>query len=129
MKLHVEILDDDGKILAEHTADASSPSQWRTQSGQKFIAKMPPNGDNPNNGTYELFGFTFQPHVKVDRPNGWTTPPPASPLNGLPSGFPVNQSWGTKISTVPRTYLPALPSSPPPNTSISSAPAQTQRGY
>ena len=36
MKLHVEILDDDGKILAEHTADASSPSQWRTQSGPEI---------------------------------------------------------------------------------------------
>jgi hypothetical protein len=48
---------------------------------------MPQISDQTNTGTYELFGITFQPHVKVDSPNGWTgpAPRPVSPVNGRPS--------------------------------------------
>jgi hypothetical protein len=84
MKLEVKILDDDGKVLAEHTADACQPSMWRAMSTQKLLGKMPQTSDQVNTGTYELFGVTFQPHVRVDRPNGWKESPPG-PLTGQPS--------------------------------------------
>jgi hypothetical protein len=90
MKIHVEILDDTEQIIAEHTADISQPSSWSAPPGQKFVGKMPQNSGNDNNGSYELFRITFQPHLRVDRPNGWTAPPP-SPLTGqtgLPANFP-----------------------------------------
>jgi hypothetical protein len=91
MKLLVKILDDDGKVLAEHEADACQPSMWRAVPGSKLQGKMPQISDQANTGTYELFGITFQPHVRVDRPNGWTAPvpQPLSPATGLPPfGFP-----------------------------------------
>ena len=93
MKLLVKIVDDDGKVLVEHEADACQPSMWRA--AQKLQGKMPQISDQDNTGTYELFGVTFQPHVRVNRPNGWTepTPQPPSPVNGRPTtqnGFPSN---------------------------------------
>lgn len=84
MKLQVKIIDDDGKVIAEHTTDACQPSRWMPPPGQKLQGKMPQISDNPNNGTYELFGITFQPHLRVDRPNGWQEPAPR-PENGQPS--------------------------------------------
>ena len=87
MKIQVIILGDNGEILAEHEADACQPSIWRATTGQKLLGKMPQISDQTNTGTYELFGITFQPHVKVDSPNGWTgsAPRPVSPVNGRPS--------------------------------------------
>ena len=101
MKLYVQILDDDGKILAEHDADPCQPSMWRAPAGQRFVGNMPQTSDAKNNGTYELFGITFQPHLKVDRPNGWTTPPPAAaptfPFNKTP--LPQIAPWSTSAPT------------------------------
>jgi hypothetical protein len=117
MKLHVEIQDDDGTVLYTHDADhLSTPSRWNIPVGQRLISKMPRNAsDVENNGTYEIFGITFQPHLKVDRPNGWTTPPPG-PNNGptLPPNFPPGllpkqqgakpiSMWGASTPTPPLT--------------------------
>jgi hypothetical protein len=91
MKLFVQIMDDDGTVKAEHTADLSQPSRWTPPSGQRFVSKMPQNSDNENSGTYEVFGVTFQPHLRVDRPNGWKEPNPSlAPIPQLPQGFPTN---------------------------------------
>ena len=91
MKLFVQIMDDDGKVLAEHTADPCQPSRWNAPTGKQLVGNMPQNAsDVKNNGTYELFGITFQPHLRVDRPNGWESPPPSGKPSalGLPAGFP-----------------------------------------
>ena len=106
MKLFVQIMDDDGMIRAEHTADLSQPSRWTPPSGDRFVSKMPQNSDNENSGTYEVFGVTFQPHLRVDRPNGWREPNPSlAPIPQLPQGFPTNLGpkksypWGTSAPT------------------------------
>ena len=91
MKIHLEILDDNGEILAEHFADASTPSAWTASPAQKFVSKMPQNSDNINTGTYELFRITVQPVVRVQRPNGYTESPP-SPLTGFKQAVPWGQS-------------------------------------
>jgi hypothetical protein len=77
---------------------------------------MPQISDQTNTGTYELFGITFQPHVKVDRPNGWVQPlpQPPSPVNGrpttqnsFPSNFPslghIGHTWPGGTPTQPTT--------------------------
>jgi hypothetical protein len=78
------------------------------------LGKMPQISDQTNTGTYELFGITFQPHVKVDRPNGWVQPiPQPSPVNGRPSmmqnSFPSNLSNSG-------LFAPKYPASPQPTT-------------
>lgn len=108
MKIRVEIIDDNGEIVADHEADACQPSMWRAQSGQRFVGKMPQTSDQKNTGTYELFGITFQPHTRVERPNGWTTPAP-SPNNGQLNGPPTPQSSG--FQPAQKSY-PWGPSSP-----------------
>ena len=92
MKLLIQIMDDDGKVLIEHTSDPCQPSQWRPQSGQRFVGKMPAQSDQQNTGTYVLNGFSFQPHLTVERPNGYRADAPKSvpafPFNptSLPQG-------------------------------------------
>ena len=103
MKIKVQILDEAGKVVAEHVADACQPSAWTAPSGQPLIGSMPQNSsDVKNNGTYELFRITFQPTVRVNRPNGWQEPAP-SPNTGLPANFPMGysqkSSWGTSAPT------------------------------
>src|ERR1017187_9365060 len=104
MRIHAEIIDDKGEIIATHDSDASSPSSWNAPSGQRFVSKMPQNSDNVNNGTYELFRITFQPHVRVDRPNGYTaqvpgpTTAPANPMGYKPTFVPP---WGQTTQTNP----------------------------
>lgn len=105
MKILVQIMDDNGEIVIRHEADASQPSQWRLQPGQRFTAKMPSQSDQQNTGTYEFFGFTIQPHVRVDRPNGWTpalpTSNPFAPQSpSLRPSVPNNQ-WGLSKSPTP----------------------------
>lgn len=107
MKIVVQIIDDKDEVVAKHEADASTPSQWRSNTG--FKAKMPAQSENENNGTYELFGFTFQPHLRVDRPNGWEDKNPGNgysdrfskPAPSLPPGFP-------KLTSVPRLGDPQI---------------------
>ena len=107
MKLFVQIMDDNGEILDEYSADPCQPSRWNAPTGQKFIGKMPQqSSDVVNNGTYELFGITFQPHVRVDRPNGWVqpAPQPPSPVNGRPTtqnSFPSFPSSGVSAQKYP----------------------------
>jgi hypothetical protein len=99
MKIHLEILDDEGKILAESTSDASQPCMWRAATGKSLIATLPRQSDALVLGTYELFGVTVQPHLRIDKPNSQT--PIASPQNGqnlLP--------WGTISPTKPSTNFP-----------------------
>lgn len=104
MKVKIQLMDDNGEVLDEHLCDASQPSQWRARPGQKLTSPMPAQSDAQNTGTYELFGFTYQPHLRVDRPNGYTSPVPEKrPLTGLPMNFPSNTanrpSWGTDSPT------------------------------
>ena len=80
MKLLIQIMDDDGKVLIEHTSDPCQPSQWRPQSGQRFVGKMPAQSDQQNTGTYVLIGFSFQPHLTVERPNGYRADAPSLSL-------------------------------------------------
>lgn len=111
MHIEVKIIDDNGDVLAEHKADASQPSMWRAPSGSRFVSDMPRNSDQPATGTYEIFGITFQPHVRMDRPNGYIAPPSipftgnfpgsnvligSSPLSSYPSSLsgPIGLSKG-----------------------------------
>ena len=118
MKIHVDIIDDNGEILSTHDADISSPSSWSAPTGQKFVSKMPQNAsDVLNNGSYELFRITFQPHVRVDRPNGWVAPPPNPPMTQpLYAKQPV--PWGT----------PSPTQAPQPARSLSSLGSMPTRG-
>jgi hypothetical protein len=99
---------------------------------------MPAQSDNKNTGTYELFGFTYQPHLRVDRPNGYTAPVP-SPNNGQPFGLSapqVGSLW--PASPIPRPAMAPLKISTwgPAQTAPTASPAQggspasnlTQRG-
>ena len=94
MRLEIQIFDDNEQVVAEYRGDPSQPGAWRAQPGQRLISTMPQQSDNKNTGTYELFGFTYQPHLRVDRPNGYTSPVPG-PNNGLPSNFPTGLLGGT----------------------------------
>ena len=87
MKLEIRILDDNEQVVAEYKGDPCQPGQWRAVVGKTIIGKMPQQSDNPNTGTYELFGFIYQPQLKVNRPNGYTAPVP-SPNNGQISSGP-----------------------------------------
>ena len=88
MRVEIKIFDDNEQIVSEYKGDPSQPGQWRAQPGQRLISKMPSQSDAQNTGTYELTGFTYQPHLRIDRPNGYTAPVPG-PNNGLPPGFPT----------------------------------------
>jgi hypothetical protein len=122
VKLFVQITDDDGEVLDEYSCDPCQPNRWNAPTGQKFIGKMPQqSSDVVNNGTYELFGITFQPHLRVDRPNGWSAPPPDSSPAGLPSYKPS-----------PKPSFPwsksALNSAPKQNPAPGFPPAAISRG-
>jgi hypothetical protein len=91
MRLEIRIYDDAEQVLAEYKGDPCQPGQWRAQVGKTVKGKMPQQSDNKNTGTYELAGFTYQPHVRVERPNGYTTPVPG-PNNGQNSVFGPSQS-------------------------------------
>jgi hypothetical protein len=116
MIIHVEIMDDNGEVLFEHRADASTPSRWNAPTGQRLMSKMPQQSDNQNTGTYELFGITFQPHVRVDRPNGYTAPVPGPSMSpNLPMGFksPFNSTpWGQMPPTPNNANVPQSPQGP-----------------
>jgi len=86
MRLEIRIFDDNEQVVAEYNGDPCQPGQYRAVAGKTVHGKMPKQSDNDNTGTYELFGFVYQPQLRVDRPNGYTSPIP-SPNNGqIPSG-------------------------------------------
>lgn len=89
MKAYIIIKDDKGDIQAEAEFDAGQPYAFRQPSTKKLTAAMPQNSDNAATGFYELFGFTYQPHLRVERPNGWKEPP-AVPWQGVPTARPNN---------------------------------------
>lgn len=89
MKAYIVIKDDNGDIQAEAEFDAGQPYAFRQPSTKKLVASMPQNSDNAATGSYELFGFSYQPHVRVERPNGWKEPPP-TPWAGTPAARPNN---------------------------------------
>lgn len=89
MKAYIVIKDDNGDIQAEAEFDAGQPYAFRQPSTKKLVASMPQNSDNAATGSYELFGFSYQPHVRVERPNGWKEPPP-TPWAGTPVARPNN---------------------------------------
>lgn len=131
MKVHIELLDDQDQILAEYIADASVPGGWRATAGQRLMAKMPSqSSDNENNGTYEIFGFTYQPHLRVDRPNGWKAPVPGdSPNNGQNQTPQQPPPFGF----LPPKFTQRSTSAPAPQQSINklaaNPPATLNRGY
>ena len=107
MRLEIRIFDDNEQVVAEYTGDPCQPGQWRAQAGKTIHGKMPKQSDQANTGTYELFMFTYQPNLRVDRPNGYVSPVP-SPNNGQPnpfSGLPAyfqpkpKSSWGPLAPT------------------------------
>lgn len=113
MKIHVDIIDDNGEIIGAHDADASAPSVWNAPSTQRFLSKMPQNAsDVTNNGTYELFRITVQPIVRVDRPNGWVTPPPA-PAPAIPLYQKQAVPWGTSSPTQAPNKAASILGAPP----------------
>jgi hypothetical protein len=100
VRLEIRIFDDNDQIVAEYKGDPSQPYVWKAQAGQRLTSKMPAQSDNPNTGTYEYYGFSYQPHLHVDRPNGYIAPIPG-PQNGLPSAnqFPGYVSGPAKSVT------------------------------
>jgi len=121
MKLFVQVMDDDGKVLAEHSADPCQPSCWKAPTGQRFVGKMPQqSSDVVNNGTYELFGITFQPHLRVDRPNGWSTPPP--PPSNIPTNLPVGFPNYKPLTKSSFLWSKAAPTPTPKQNSVADSP-------
>lgn len=104
MRLEIRIIDDNEQVVAEYNGDPCQPGQWRAQVGKSFKGKMPQQSDNQNTGTYEFFGFTYQPHIRPDRPNGYTAPTPCpnngpTAFTGLPAYFQKPKSlWGPTVS-------------------------------
>jgi len=109
MRLEIRIFDDNEQVVAEHTGDPCQPGQWRAQAGKTIHGRMPKQSDNPNTGTYELFGFIYQPQLRVERPNGYTSPVPSpnngqissGPFAGLPPYFQPKPKfpWGASAPT------------------------------
>ena len=109
MRIEVNIVGDNGDVLATHTADASQPSMWRPPAGQRFVSDMPRQSDQPPTGSYELYGITFQPHLRIDRPNGYVSPPPSIPFTG---NFPSANPFPSNAKTL--TPYPSTLSGPAP---------------
>lgn len=129
MRIEIRIFDDNEQVVAEYKGDPCQPGQYRAQVGKTIIGKMPQQSDNPNTGTYELFGFVYQPQLKVDRPNGYTAPVPgpnngqisSGPFAGLPNYFQSKQAapkspWGPFSPTAVPT--PAQGGSPATNLTL-----------
>ena len=104
MRLEIRIYNDAEEVVAEYKGDPCQPGQWRATTGNAIKGNMPKQSDNGNTGTYDLAGFTYQPHVRVERPNGYSSPQP-SPSNGQQSAplpgwrpmenkFPAKSLWG-----------------------------------
>lgn len=54
LRVVIQIIDENGVILANHEADAMHPTQYKR------------NPDQPiEDVKYKLFGFTYQPHVML----------------------------------------------------------------
>lgn len=124
MKVEIRIIDDAGSVVAEYDGDPCQPGQWRAQAGKSVKGNMPQQSDNQNTGTYELHGFTYQPHLRVERPNGYTASVPG-PNNGqpyppfgiipptrLPSQHPKPTLWGP-INTPTASPAPSANLTPP----------------
>lgn len=114
MKLEIRVLDDAGVVVAEYNGDPCQPGQWRAQAGKSINGHMPRQSDNQNTGTYQLHGFTYQPHLQVDRPNGYTAPIPGPNQVPVPA-FLQNQKpslWGPK-STPTAAPSPSANLTPP----------------
>lgn len=56
MIVEIKITDDDGKVIAEHIADACHPTQHRSITPDKPLGRT---------GVYNFYGFTYQPHVAL----------------------------------------------------------------
>lgn len=122
MKAYITIVDENEQILVEEEFDACQPKQFRVSGGQKYSGAMPSQSDNKNTGTYDWFGFTYQPHVAVQRPNGYVTPPP-TPWAGVPVASPFN---GQPRYSYPGVSAP--PSFPQQGPGLASSPNPNPRG-
>lgn len=123
MRAYITIVPDDWEegdpIYVEEDFDACQPKQFRLQAGNKLTGEMPRNSDNQNTGTYDWFGFTYQPHVAVNRPNGFVPPPPMPPWQqNMPAQAPSSYQVPTSPFTgqmYPQQGSSGLASSPNPN--------------
>ena len=114
MRLEIKIFDDQDQVVAEYKGDPSQPGGWRADPSKRLVSKMPQQSDNQNTGTYELFGFSYQPHLAVNRPNGYTAPVP-SPNNGLPANFPniFSPRYGDMLKPKSSPWSPMAPTVTP----------------
>jgi hypothetical protein len=115
MKVIITLLDDEGMVVAEHEADAHQPTQWRPAPGQQLLS-----GKYETDGRvsyhYEVNGFTYQPHVRSLRPNGYQDEmkplvQPPFPLSGQP--FQLNRPANTQGSFRFTQQGPGLAGAPP----------------
>lgn len=90
MRAYITIIPDNWQegdpYLVEEEFDACQPYQFRVPTGQRYSGEMPRNSDQASTGSYDFYGFVYQPQVHVSRPNGYVPPVqvPWSPLNGQP---------------------------------------------
>jgi hypothetical protein len=63
MTAEVRIFDDAGNVVAFYVADAFTPFNWRTNPEKPF--SMPIIQDGKQIAEYLLFGYTYQPMIKI----------------------------------------------------------------
>lgn len=97
MKLVIQFLDDAGNIILEHKGSAEHPCQWKSN-------------DKIKAGQYEIYAFSYQPHVKCLFPNGQPLPqaPPVSPFSGQLQRAPFADMPGFRSAPQlpPRSFAP-----------------------
>lgn len=97
MRLEIKFIDDNGEVVLEHKANAEQPSQWKST-------------DKIKAGQYEIYGFSYQPHVRCLYPNGQpppTNPMGVSPFNGQrPSPSPGMYQFNTGMASNPGSFKP-----------------------
>lgn len=59
MRVEIRLVDDAGGVIAEHSADAAQPTSYKRRQDDPIF-----------DGKYEIFGFTYQPHVRVTGKEG-----------------------------------------------------------
>lgn len=87
MIVEIRLLKDDGTPILEHKTTVDNigvPVQWRPVPGQKIVE-----------GHYQLFGLSYQPHVKSLHPSGYQF----DPLT--PKPIPQNAGTASVSPSVP----------------------------
>ena len=63
MQAVIQLIDDDGTVLVEQRTDATVPMTYRAP--QPFKAPCMVDGQLTPSGEYHIFGFQFQPIVRL----------------------------------------------------------------